>query len=81
MRDENYTNSIFYHDHDGGIYTAASLWCMDAATAKARYGPIALWDTKCGWCIEYMYRGSADWHCCYGAHVWTLAFSILRPQI
>ena len=33
-------------DHDGGIYTASNAWCRDPAAAKARYGPIASWDTS-----------------------------------
>ena len=31
---------------EGGIYTAAELWCTDPAAAKAQYGPIASWDTS-----------------------------------
>ena len=40
-------------DHDGGIYTAANTWCRDPAAAKARYGPIASWDTSG---VTSMYR-------------------------
>ena len=29
-----------------GIRTAAKAWCEDPAAAKARYGPIASWDTS-----------------------------------
>jgi len=31
---------------EGGIRTAAWLWCRDPAAAKAQYGPIASWDTS-----------------------------------
>ena len=31
---------------EGGIHTAAELWCTDPAAAKAQYGPIASWDTS-----------------------------------
>ena len=31
---------------EGGIYTAAELWCTDPAAAKAQYGPIASWNTS-----------------------------------
>ena len=33
-------------DHDGGIHTAVLAWCRNPAAAKARYGPIASWDTS-----------------------------------
>ena len=33
-------------DRDGGINTAVHAWCEDPAAAKARYGPIASWDTS-----------------------------------
>ena len=46
MRDENYYEALRNPDHDGGIHTAVSLWCRDPAAAKARYGPIASWDTS-----------------------------------
>jgi len=48
MRDEgiNGGRCIVNPDHDGGIHTAISLWCRDPAAAKARYGPIASWDTS-----------------------------------
>ena len=31
---------------EGGIRTAAELWCTDPAAAKQQYGPIASWDTS-----------------------------------
>ena len=46
MRDEDWHASFQTPDHDGGIYTAADAWCRDPAAAKARYGPIASWDTS-----------------------------------
>ena len=33
-------------NHDGGIYTAVRVWFEDPAAAKAKYGPIASWDTS-----------------------------------
>ena len=47
MKDEEYT--AFTHRGqrmEGGIRTAAELWCTDPAAAKAQYGPIASWDTS-----------------------------------
>ena len=55
MRDE--TLYMWYHlvpslrpaynsDHDGGIRTAVRVWFEDPAAAKAKYGPIASWDTS-----------------------------------
>ena len=46
MRDEDRFASSHTPDHDGGIHTAALAWCRDPAAAKARYGPIASWDTS-----------------------------------
>ena len=46
MRDEDFDASFAHPDHDGGIYTAVRLWYTDPAAAKARYGPIASWDTS-----------------------------------
>ena len=46
MRDEGRSASFHIPDHDGGIYTAVRLWYTDPAAAKARYGPIASWDTS-----------------------------------
>ena len=46
MRDENYHDAQYNPDHDGGIYAAVHAWCREPATAKARYGPIASWDTS-----------------------------------
>ena len=46
MRDEDITEAENDPDHDGGIYTAVRAWISDPAAAKARYGPIASWDTS-----------------------------------
>ena len=46
MRDEDGNGSTANPDHDGGIRTAVRLWCRDPAAAKARYGPIASWNTS-----------------------------------
>ena len=46
MRDERWSEARHSPDHDGGIHTASRLWCRDPAAAKARYGPIASWDTS-----------------------------------
>ncbi len=46
MRDEGMHEAIDNPDHDGGIRTAVRLWFADPAAAKARYGPIASWDTS-----------------------------------
>ena len=48
MRDEalDLDGRIVNPDHVGGVRTAVRLWCRDPAAAKARYGPIASWDTS-----------------------------------
>ena len=46
MRDEGLDEAIDNPDHDGGIRTAVDAWDADPAAAKARYGPIASWDTS-----------------------------------
>ena len=46
MRDEGYLLFRTNPDHDGGIHTAMNVWCRDPAAAKARYGPIASWNTS-----------------------------------
>ena len=45
MRNED-RNEARNPDHDGGIRTALHVWFADPATAKAKYGPIASWDTS-----------------------------------
>ena len=46
MRDEQLSTARKIPDHDGGIHTAVNAWFADPAAAKARYGPIASWDTS-----------------------------------
>ena len=48
MRDEGIgpSRDVRTLDHEGGIRTAVNAWCRDPAAAKARYGPIASWDTS-----------------------------------
>ena len=49
MRDQDGGSFTYHHpdhEHDGGIRTAVNVWCRDPAAAKARYGPIASWDTS-----------------------------------
>ena len=48
MRDERYVKARDNpdNDHDGGIRTAVRVWFEDPAAAKAKYGPIASWDTS-----------------------------------
>ena len=48
MRDEDYTRYAYKdsRDHDGGIRTAVGAWFAHPAAAKAKYGPIASWDTS-----------------------------------
>ena len=45
MRDEDEDEARDNPDHDGGIRTAVCVWFEDPAVAKAKYGPIASWDT------------------------------------
>ena len=44
MRDEEYAEVQGYTL--GGIRTAVGAWFEDPAAAKAKYGPIASWDTS-----------------------------------
>ena len=47
MKDEDYfAFGQLGQRKEGGIHTAAELWCTDPAAAKAQYGPIASWDTS-----------------------------------
>ena len=46
MRDEDFAEARNNPDHDGGIHTAVNAWFRDPAAAKAKYGPIASWDTS-----------------------------------
>ena len=45
MRDEDFFEARD-NPNDGGIYTAVNMWSEDPAAAKAKYGPIASWDTS-----------------------------------
>ena len=46
MRDEDYDKARDNPDHNGGIRTAVGAWFAHPAAAKAKYGPIASWDTS-----------------------------------
>ena len=46
MRDEGFDEAIDNPDHVGGIRTAVLVWFEDPAAAKAKYGPIASWETS-----------------------------------
>ena len=41
MKDESWDAFYVGERMEGGIRTAAELWCTDPAAAKAQYGPIA----------------------------------------
>ena len=62
MRDEDYDEYEDNPDHDGGIYTAAEAWCTDPAAAKARYGPIASWDTSGVTDMFRLFEGKGDFN-------------------
>ena len=44
--DEDGEEDLDNPDHDGGIRTAVRVRFEDPAAAKAKYGPIASWDTS-----------------------------------
>ena len=46
MKDEDVDEFFEGKRLEGGIRTAADLWCTDPAAAKAQYGPIASWNTS-----------------------------------
>ena len=63
MRDENYWEALDgTPDHDGGIHTASRLWCRDPAAAKARYGPIASWDTSGVTDMDHLFYNIRDFN-------------------
>ena len=62
MRDEDYWEATDNPDHDGGIYTAVNLRCRDPAAAKARYGPIASWDTSGVTNMDYLFINKRDFN-------------------
>ena len=49
-------------DHDGGIRTAVNAWCADRAAAKARYGPIASWDTSAITDMSHLFFNKRDFN-------------------
>ena len=49
-------------DRDGGINTAVHAWCEDPAAAKARYGPIASWDTSGVTNMSMLFLGKRDFN-------------------
>jgi len=55
MRDEDVDEAIENPDHDGGIRTAVDAWFEDPAAAKAKYGPIASWDTSGITSMHYLF--------------------------
>ena len=62
MRDEDMVVAMNNPDHDGGIYTAMDAWCEDPANAKARYGPIASWDTSDITSMISLFEGKEDFN-------------------
>ena len=62
MRDEDIDVYADSPDHDGGIYTAVDAWLEDPAAAKARYGPIASWDTSGITDMEYLFCSKKDFN-------------------
>ena len=62
MRDEEPDEFEDYPDHDGGIYTAVDAWFEDPAAAKARYGPIASWDTSGVTGMDSMFCGATSFN-------------------
>jgi hypothetical protein len=49
-------------DRDGGINTAVHAWCEDPAAAKARYGPIASWDTSRVTDLDLLFSNRRDFN-------------------
>ena len=63
MRDEDFDyRRIVNPDHDGGIHTAVRAWYEDPAAAKARYGPIASWDTSGLTNMNYLFYYKKDFN-------------------
>ena len=64
MRDEDLdeAGAIINPDHDGGIRTAVNAWNEDPAAAKARYGPIASWDTSGITNMSYLFYDREDFN-------------------
>ena len=62
MRDEDFDEARDNPDHDGGIYTAVRVWFEDPAAAKAKYGPIASWDTSEITNMNYLFYQQVDFN-------------------
>ena len=62
MRDEDKHEAVHNPDHDGGIRTAVRLWFSDPAAAKAKYGPIASWDTSGITDMNQLFRYKEDFN-------------------
>ena len=62
MRDEDVDEYQDNPDHDGGIRTAVDAWFEDSAAAKARYGPIASWDTSGVTSMKYLFADKEDFN-------------------
>ena len=64
MMNEEYDAFTFdgARDHDGGIRTAAEAWCEDRAAAKAKYGPIASWDTSWITCMGMLFHAKRNFN-------------------
>ena len=60
MRDEDFDEGPY--TPDGGIYTAVRAWHEDPAAAKARYGPIASWDTSGITNMSYLFYDEEDFN-------------------
>jgi len=61
MRDDKYWEAGRNPDHDG-IHTAVNAWTRDPAAAKARYGPIASWDTSGVTDMYMLFSGKRDFN-------------------
>ena len=62
MRDESYREARDNPDHDGGIRTALRVRFEDPAAAKAKYGPIASWDTSGITYMNELFMGKEDFN-------------------
>ena len=60
--EEDEDGNIIYPEHDGGIRTAVRAWCTDPASAKAKYGPIASWDTSGITSMKYLFIDKEDFN-------------------
>ena len=62
MRDEDPDEAFDNPDHDGGIRTAVRVWFEDPAAAKAKYGPIASWDTSDITDMSWLFEDKEDFN-------------------